>query len=115
MTTALVTGAGLPPKSSASRSCDSMSPTLPASRPRRPGLPRNTARWTSWSTTPGSPCRPSRIKINATDPGWCATSANGGRGFKTAEQGAAIAVRLATLGADGPTGGFFGDEGPLPW
>jgi hypothetical protein len=24
-------------------------------------------------------------------------------------------VRLATLGADGPTAGFFGEDGPLPW
>lgn len=55
------------------------------------------------------------IKVNATDPGWCATDANGGQGFFTAEQGAAISVRLATLGDDGPTGGFFRDDGPLPW
>ena len=28
---------------------------------------------------------------------------------------AAIAVRLATLPGDGPTGGFFHDAGPVPW
>ena len=55
------------------------------------------------------------IKVNATDPGWCATNINDGHGFRTAGQGAAIAVRLATLAADGPTGGFFGDEGSIPW
>jgi NAD(P)-dependent dehydrogenase (short-subunit alcohol dehydrogenase family) len=55
------------------------------------------------------------IKVNCCDPGWCATDANGHTGFRTAAQGAEIAVRLATLGDDGPTGGFFGDDGPLPW
>jgi hypothetical protein len=29
--------------------------------------------------------------------------------------GAAIVVRLATLGADGPSGGFFSEDGPMPW
>jgi hypothetical protein len=33
----------------------------------------------------------------------------------TAAQGAAVVVRLATLGADGPTGGFFSEDGPIPW
>ncbi|KJK46322.1 hypothetical protein UK23_23640 [Lentzea aerocolonigenes] len=28
---------------------------------------------------------------------------------------AAVIVRLATLGTDGPTGGFFTASGPLPW
>ncbi|MEU7900466.1 SDR family oxidoreductase [Nonomuraea sp. NPDC049152] len=55
------------------------------------------------------------IKVNAVDPGWCATDINAGAGYRTAEEGAAIAVRLATIDADGPTGGFFQDEGPLPW
>jgi NAD(P)-dependent dehydrogenase (short-subunit alcohol dehydrogenase family) len=31
------------------------------------------------------------------------------------EQGAAIAVKLATLPPDGPTGGFFNDDGVVPW
>jgi hypothetical protein len=28
---------------------------------------------------------------------------------------AIIAVRLATIGPGGPTGGFFDDDGPVPW
>jgi hypothetical protein len=28
---------------------------------------------------------------------------------------AAIAIRLATLPDDGPTGGFFEDDGVVPW
>lgn len=55
------------------------------------------------------------MKINACNPGYCATDLNAHSGFRTAAQGAAVAVRLALLGADGPTGAFLGDEGPLPW
>lgn len=55
------------------------------------------------------------ILINAGCPGYCATDLNGFRGFRTPEQGAAIAIQLATLPNDGPTGGFFEDAGPVPW
>ncbi|MFI6317538.1 SDR family oxidoreductase [Nonomuraea sp. NPDC050556] len=55
------------------------------------------------------------ILVNAADPGYCATDLNGHRGFRSAAQGAAIAVHLATLDADGPTGGYFNDDGPVPW
>jgi NAD(P)-dependent dehydrogenase (short-subunit alcohol dehydrogenase family) len=55
------------------------------------------------------------IKVNAMDPGWCATAINNFEGYRTAEQGASEAVRLATLGADGPTAAFFQEQGPLPW
>jgi NAD(P)-dependent dehydrogenase (short-subunit alcohol dehydrogenase family) len=36
-------------------------------------------------------------------------------GHRTAAQSAAVVVRLATLGPDGPTGGFFSEDGPMPW
>jgi NAD(P)-dependent dehydrogenase (short-subunit alcohol dehydrogenase family) len=55
------------------------------------------------------------ILINLGCPGYCATDLNGFRGTRTAEQGAAIAIRLATLPDDGPTGGFFDDDGVVPW
>lgn len=55
------------------------------------------------------------IKVNAACPGYCATDLNDHQGLRTAEQGAAIAVRLATLDDDGPTAGYFRDEGPIPW
>jgi NAD(P)-dependent dehydrogenase (short-subunit alcohol dehydrogenase family) len=55
------------------------------------------------------------ILINAACPGYVATDLNGFRGVRTPEQGAAIAVRLATLPDDGPTGGFFEDAGVVPW
>jgi NAD(P)-dependent dehydrogenase (short-subunit alcohol dehydrogenase family) len=55
------------------------------------------------------------IKVNAADPGFCATDLNGHRGYRTAEQGAAIAIRLATLDDAGPSGGFFDETGAVPW
>lgn len=56
----------------------------------------------------------SSVKINAANPGLCATDLTGGKG-RPAEQGAAAAVELALIGADGPNGGFFNDEGRIPW
>ena len=59
--------------------------------------------------------RGTNILINAACPGYVATDLNGHRGTRTPEQGAAIAIRLATLPDDGPTGGFFEDAGVVPW
>ena len=55
------------------------------------------------------------IKVNAADPGFTATDLNGHSGPRTVEQGATIAVRLATLPVDGPTGGYFDEDGVVPW
>lgn len=53
------------------------------------------------------------IKVNAACPGSVATDMGGPAAPRTVEQGAAIAVRLATLDWMGPTGGFYHDgEGP---
>jgi NAD(P)-dependent dehydrogenase (short-subunit alcohol dehydrogenase family) len=49
------------------------------------------------------------IKVNAANPGYVATDLNGYQGYRSVEQGATVAVHLATLGAMGPTGGFFND------
>ncbi|MFJ7292806.1 SDR family oxidoreductase [Streptomyces collinus] len=59
--------------------------------------------------------RDTGILINAACPGYCATDLNGFRGVRTPEQGAAVAIRLATLPGDGPSGGFFDDGGEVPW
>ncbi|MGY2059888.1 SDR family oxidoreductase [Nocardia gipuzkoensis] len=59
--------------------------------------------------------RDTNILINAACPGFTATDLNGFRGVRTPEQGAAIAIKLATLPDGGPTGGFFDDAGVVPW
>ncbi|WP_062347270.1 SDR family oxidoreductase [Herbidospora yilanensis] len=55
-----------------------------------------------------------KILINAACPGLVATDFTGFTG-RTPEEGAATAIRLATLPDDGPTGGFFEDAGVIPW
>ncbi|MFE9988577.1 SDR family NAD(P)-dependent oxidoreductase [Streptomyces sp. NPDC005381] len=55
------------------------------------------------------------IRINAVEPGFTATDLNGNTGVQTVQQGAEIIVRMARLGQDGPTGGYFDAQGPLPW
>jgi NAD(P)-dependent dehydrogenase (short-subunit alcohol dehydrogenase family) len=55
------------------------------------------------------------ILVNAADPGNCATDMGGWDAPRTPAQGAAVAVRLATLGPDGPTGESHADTGRLPW
>jgi len=55
------------------------------------------------------------IRVNAAAPGYTATDLNGHKGHRTVGQAAEVIVRLATLGADGPTGGYFDDAGPVAW
>jgi NAD(P)-dependent dehydrogenase (short-subunit alcohol dehydrogenase family) len=67
--------------------------------------------------------RDSAFKVNAANPGYCATDLNGHSGFRSAEQGAQVVAHLATLPADGPSGLLWGHlwttsgegEGVLPW
>ncbi|WP_028932875.1 SDR family NAD(P)-dependent oxidoreductase [Pseudonocardia spinosispora] len=58
--------------------------------------------------------REAGILVNAADPGPCATGLNP-TGPRSAARGALVAVRLATLGPDGPSGGFFSDQGQVAW
>jgi NAD(P)-dependent dehydrogenase (short-subunit alcohol dehydrogenase family) len=55
------------------------------------------------------------IKVNSAGPGYTATDLNDNRGTQTVEEGAAEAIRLALLPADGPSGGFFSSAGPVAW
>ncbi|MEU8300903.1 SDR family oxidoreductase [Micromonospora sp. NPDC048909] len=66
--------------------------------------------------------RDTPIKVNAANPGYCATDLNGNSGFRSPDQGAEVSVHLATLPADGPTGQLWGHladgdggYGVLPW
>jgi NAD(P)-dependent dehydrogenase (short-subunit alcohol dehydrogenase family) len=55
------------------------------------------------------------IRINAVEPGYTKTDLNDKTGIQTVEQGTEIIVRMAQVGPDGPTGGYFDAEGALPW
>jgi NAD(P)-dependent dehydrogenase (short-subunit alcohol dehydrogenase family) len=55
------------------------------------------------------------VRINAVDPGFTATGLNHFAGIQTVEEGAAAIVRMAQIGPDGPTGGFFDATGSIPW
>jgi NAD(P)-dependent dehydrogenase (short-subunit alcohol dehydrogenase family) len=55
------------------------------------------------------------IRFNAVQPGFTSTDLNGRSGGQTVEQGAEVIVRLAQIGPDGPTGGYFDRTGPQPW
>lgn len=58
---------------------------------------------------------PTDIKVNAASPGFTSTDLNNFAGTRTVEQGAREAVRLALVGADGPTGTLSDEDGPIPW
>jgi NAD(P)-dependent dehydrogenase (short-subunit alcohol dehydrogenase family) len=55
------------------------------------------------------------LKINGAAPGHVATDFNRFRGTRTPDEGAAVAVRLATLPADGPSGAVYEDDTQLAW
>jgi NAD(P)-dependent dehydrogenase (short-subunit alcohol dehydrogenase family) len=55
------------------------------------------------------------MRINAVDPGFTKTDLNGNTGTQTVEEGAEVIVRMAQVGPDGSTGGFFNTGGVVPW
>jgi NAD(P)-dependent dehydrogenase (short-subunit alcohol dehydrogenase family) len=55
------------------------------------------------------------VKVNAAHPGWVKTDMGGAGAQLEIEDGAKTAVELATLPADGPTGGYFHMGQRLPW
>jgi NAD(P)-dependent dehydrogenase (short-subunit alcohol dehydrogenase family) len=54
--------------------------------------------------------RDTPIKVNAANPGYCATDLHHHHGYRTATQGAQINVHLATLPDQGPTGLLWGSR-----
>jgi NAD(P)-dependent dehydrogenase (short-subunit alcohol dehydrogenase family) len=59
--------------------------------------------------------RSTGIKVNAIHPGWLRTAMGGAQANMSVEDGAEIAVHYASIGVEGPTGGFFFGESRLPW
>jgi carbonyl reductase 1 len=58
---------------------------------------------------------PRGIRVNSVCPGWVRTRMGGRSAPRSVEEGARTPVWLALLPADGPTGGVFRDERPIPW
>jgi len=55
------------------------------------------------------------MRINSVEPGFTKTDLNHNTGHQSVEDGAAVIIGLALIGPDGPTGGYFDADGPLPW
>ncbi|GAA3434848.1 SDR family NAD(P)-dependent oxidoreductase [Kutzneria kofuensis] len=55
------------------------------------------------------------IRVNSVEPGFTKTDLNHNTGTQSVEEGARVIVGLALIGPDGPTGGYFDANGPLPW
>lgn len=58
---------------------------------------------------------PNTVKVNAMCPGWVRTRMGGMGATRSPDEGADTALWLATLPADGPTGGFFRDREQIDW
>ena len=56
-----------------------------------------------------------RIKVNSIHPGWVKTELGGPHATDDVAGSAETSVRLATIGNDGPSGGFFYKGDTLPW
>ncbi len=59
--------------------------------------------------------RNTKIKVNSAHPGWVKTDLGGSAAPMSVVDGAKTEVQLATLGEDGPTGGFFHTGKEIPW
>jgi NAD(P)-dependent dehydrogenase (short-subunit alcohol dehydrogenase family) len=59
--------------------------------------------------------RHTKIKVNSAHPGWVKTDLGGSAAPMSVTDGAKTEVELATLGEDGPTGGFFHVGKSIAW
>jgi NAD(P)-dependent dehydrogenase (short-subunit alcohol dehydrogenase family) len=59
--------------------------------------------------------RGTKIKVNSAHPGWVKTDLGGSQAPMGVVEGAKTEVELATLGDDGPTGGFFHLGEAIAW
>ena len=86
------------------------------------GLPKDMAGYsvsktavTAWTVQLAAELKDTPIKVNVCDPGWVKTDLGGPNAPTEVEDGAKTSVRLATLGEDGPSGGFFKMGTSVPW
>ncbi len=69
----------------------------------------------AWTVTLAHELKDTPIKVNAAHPGWVKTDMGGEGAQMEIEDGAKTSVELATLGPDGPSGGFLHMGETLPW
>jgi NAD(P)-dependent dehydrogenase (short-subunit alcohol dehydrogenase family) len=90
-------------------------PTTPIAQAVYPAYSSSKSALNAFTVRLANELRDTTIKVNSACPGYVATDLNGHQGVRTVEEGAAIAIKLATLDARGPTGGFYNDAGSVPW
>ena len=90
-------------------------PTSPFAKMRLLGYNASKTALNAFTVLLASELRETPIKVNSADPDWCQTDMGGTDAPHSAAEGAATAVWLATLDADGPTGGFFNNRQTVPW
>jgi NAD(P)-dependent dehydrogenase (short-subunit alcohol dehydrogenase family) len=69
----------------------------------------------AWTVQLAYELRETPHKVNSAHPGWVQTDMGGAEAPMSIPDGAKTSVRLALLGPDGPSGGFFHMEDTLPW
>ena len=69
----------------------------------------------AWTVHLAHELKDSPIKVNAAHPGHVQTDMGGANAPMAISDGAKTSVALATLPADGPTGGYFHLDQALPW
>lgn len=90
-------------------------PTSPFAAMRLLGYNASKTALNAFTVLLASELRESAVKVNSADPDWCKTDMGGNEAPHTAAEGAETAVWLATLDANGPTGGFFNKQQIVPW
>lgn len=55
------------------------------------------------------------IKVNSVCPGWVKTDLGSDSAPRTIDEGIRIIIQLTTLAQDGASGGFFNEDGRIPW
>ncbi len=80
-----------------------------------PAYTTSKAAMNAWTAQLSIRLRDTNVKVNACHPGWVKTDMGGEGAPMEVSEGAETAVWLATLPADGPTGGFYHKQETLPW
>lgn len=93
-------------------------PTMPHSQAASLAYPSSKAALNQMTIQLAKEFRGTPIKINSANPGFTDTDMTAGAGFKAGrgpEVGAKPIIAMALIGEDGPSGGFFDENGVLPW